>query len=188
MPEKRFKVFASDGERVWGILFITQNPKGDFYAGPISPMVEFKASRHESGIWHLKGESLGAPKDSGERERPNLPLKEVGERSGRREPRRQRLSEFRGREEIFNLCVHISGFSRQAIGKPYDFKECDGAVLIDMRRYRCVGIQAHILEPGRLDLLSAFSEFMPDLQIALFTHTRPWLVVLVHSVSTEPLG
>lgn len=178
MPEKRFKVFASDGERVWGILFITQNPKGDFYAGPISPMVEFKASRHESGIWRLDGESLGAPKDPEERKRRNLRLKEVGERVGQREPRRQRLSEFRGREEFFNLCTHISGFSRQAIGKPYDFKECDGAVFIDMRRYGSAGIQAHLLEPCRMDLLSVFSEFMPDLQITIFTQTRPWLVVL----------
>lgn len=185
MSEKRYKVFASDGEHVWGILFITQNPKGDFYAGPISPMVEFKASRHESGIWHLKGESLGAPKDPGERKHRDLPVKEKGERSGRGEPRRQRLSEFQGREEFFNLCVHISGFSRQAIGKPYDLKEYDGAILIDMRRYRCAGIQVHLLEPGRMDLLTVFSEFMPDLQMTIFTQTRPWLVVLAHSVSTD---
>lgn len=127
MSEKRFKVFASDGEHVWGILFITQNPKGDFYAGPISPMVEFKASRHESGIWRLNGPSLEAPTDPEARKRRNLQLKEVRERiEGQRTLKRQRLSEFRGQEEFFNLCVHISGFLRQAIGKPYDFRKCDG--------------------------------------------------------------
>lgn len=185
MPEKRFKVFASDGEQVWGILFITQNAKGDFYATPISPMVEFKASRHESGFWHLRGPSLGAPKDPEARKHRSLQSEKVPARSTQNTLRRQRLSEFREREEFFNLCVHISGFSRQAIGKPYDFKKCDGAVLIDMRRYRCAGIQAHLLEPGRMDILSAFSEFMPVLQITIFTQTCPWLVVLVHNVRTD---
>lgn len=52
-----------------------------------------------------------------------------------------------------------------------------GAVLIDMQRYKGAGMQAHLLEPGRTDLLPVFSKFMPDLQITIFTQTRPWLAL-----------
>jgi len=119
VPEKKFKVLATDGQRLWGVLFIIQGTKGDFYASPISPTVEFKASWHVSGRLHMRG--------------PSLPG-HVAPRSA------QSASDFKGWLQLFNVTVHKSGLARQAVGAPYLNEALDGFVLVDLSEDDAVGL------------------------------------------------
>lgn len=165
MPEKRFKVLATDGQRLWGVLFITQGTKGDFYAGPISPTVEFKASWHVSGSFHMRG--------------PSLP--------GRGPARSaSSASNFQGWFQLFNLTIHKSGIARQAVGIPYLNEALDGSVLVDLTGEHAVGIHVFLVEPHHMGLIQRLTGLYPcSPQFAIFTGTRPWLIVATYEVPTK---
>lgn len=160
MKEKKFKVFATDSTNIWELFFITQSTSGDFYLGQISPVGYGKYSRHVSGKLHYKSGM--------DNEYQNI-------REG------QKLTEFKGMEQLLCYCISKDAFKKHPPGKPYGGKKFDGSAFIDIRNYdELIGISPMLLEPKQTQLLANQAKIFSNPQIIIFTQTTPWLVLLVY--------
>ncbi len=161
MKEKKFKVFATDGENIWEIFFITQSSEGDFYLGNITSGLNGKWSRHVSGEMHFKAKE------------PNV-YQKMGVR--------QKLTEFKGVEQLLCFGITKEAFERQITGKPYEGGKFDGSAFIDIRNYNeLINIMPFLLEPDQTQILANLTKsFLKDSQIIIFTQTKPWIVLTVN--------
>jgi len=161
MPKQKFKIFATDGENIWELFFIVQESKGDFYFGIDSLGLKGKFSRHKSGKAHLKaiinGETVYL--DQGFR---------------------QKLSEFKGREQLIGISISTDKFDRFRV-KPYKGKKFDGSAFIDIRNYKGqFNINPFLIEPYRLELLNDLPTLYDNSQIIILTQSNPWIVLVIN--------
>jgi|Deesub1362B_J571_1020462.scaffolds.fasta_scaffold06510_5 hypothetical protein len=159
MKDKKFRIFATDGERIWELLFITQNRKGDFYFGPVISGFSCKFSRHISGKMHFKAKEP-----------------ELYEKLGKR----QKLDEFKGVEQLLCFGISVDSFKNGSF-KSYKWKKSDGSVVIDIRNYqRGFNVMPFLLASDQTNILENLAKSFPNCQIVIFTQTRPWIVLLIH--------
>jgi len=156
--EKRFKVFATDGDTTWEVFSIVQEEKGDFYFGNTGrlPVVH---SRHVSGQTHAKVNGS-----------PVWPAHN-----------RQSLKTFKGMEQLACLTLSIESLSNEELAKAYKGKKFDGSAFIDIRNYRKqVSISPFLLEPQETRLLAGLARgVLQGCQVTVFTQTKPWIVLAI---------
>lgn len=151
----------TDGEKIQQIFFINQTEAGDFYFGPIIKGLDLKISRHQSG----------KTKTTYERDNEQNFLYEG-----------QKISEFRGVEQLQDYAITKDVLERFELGKPYSGKKFDGSALIDLRMYNnSIFVSSYLLEPDKTQMLANLIEnSLKNLQIIIFTQTEPWIVLTVY--------
>lgn len=162
MVKKKFKIFATDGKEICEVFFITQDSKGDFYFGVHHPGFDGKFSRHVSGKSHLKAKTNGQP----------LFIESAF---------RQKLSEFKGREQLVGIGVNTDNFDRFQ-NKKFSGNKFDGSAIIDIRLYKnYFNISPFLIEPNKLNLLDGLPDsFYNKSQIIIFTQSNPWIVLFIN--------
>lgn len=160
MVKKKFKIFATNGEDIWELFFITQNKKGDFYFGSNIGGTTIKTSRHVSGKYHWKNDHNDFYQDLGQR---------------------ANLKEFKGFEALTGQGFPISGFETLKPFKPYSGGKINGSAFIDIRNYdELININLFLLEPSKTEELSFISSQFENGLIIIFTQTNPWIIVAVY--------
>lgn len=165
MVKKKFKIFATDGNDICEIFFITQESNGDFYLGVHHPGLDGKFSRHVSGKSHFKADYNGEP----------IFIESLG----------QKLAEFKGREQLCGISVNTDNFKKFQ-NKRFSGNKFDGSAFIDIRLYNTYfNVYPFLIEPNKLNLLDELSDrFFDNSQIIIFTQSHPWIVLFIN----EPLN
>lgn len=162
MKTKKFKIFATDGKRIWKVFYITKDKKGDFYCGPIISGIEnIKLSYHVSGRRYIKSGNIS---------------EEV--------QKLQKLDDFKGMEQLglMRITKEILVRSIKPLGRIYEGKKFDGSAFIDIKKYKShVIVIPFLLEPDNFGLLVDFTRtFAGNSQIIIFTEIKPWIVLIIY--------
>jgi len=164
MVKKKFKIFATNGEDIWELFFITQNKKGDFYFGSSLNGIITKFSRHVSGKYHCKSDFAGYYQDLG---------------------KRANLHEFEGFESLTCHAFSVADFEKWVPFKSYSGSKINGSAFIDIRNYaELININVFLLEPTKTEELSGISSHFENGMIIIFTKTNPWIILAVY----EPMN
>jgi hypothetical protein len=157
MTELKFKIFATEGKVIREFFFITHNNKGDFYFGYIYPEMVTKVSRHVSGEMH------------------SIPHGIMGVR--------QKLSNFKGFEQLSNMTISKDILEKPKHGKDYEGGKFDGSAFIDVRNYNeNISINIFLLEPNQVEVLvnpNLMEGLLKNAHVIFFTQTSPWIVITV---------
>jgi hypothetical protein len=153
---KRIEIIATDGKEMRRLLWIEQSKDKSFYWGLVIPESDLHSSYHASGRFRFSN------------------YHELLER--------QKLSDFKG---ISNLVtVAFAKDVKKITYKPFELKKLDGVVYVDFRAMKkdTVNIHLSLIEQSHPELLQGLlSMASSDLQISIFTFTKPWLVVAAQS-------
>ncbi|MGD0081177.1 MAG: hypothetical protein ABSB80_11105 [Methanoregula sp.] len=159
MTELKFKIFATDGKVIREIFFITHGNKGDFYFGYIHPEVDAKFSRHVSGEMHSTVHGIMGV--------------------------RQKLSNFKGFEQLSNMTISKDILEKPKHGKHYEGGKFDGSAFIDVRNYNeNICINTFLLEPNQVEVLvnpNLIEDLLKNAQVIIFTQTSPWIMITANN-------
>jgi hypothetical protein len=158
MPDKKYRIIATDGNKQYEFFYITHAPSGDFYYGQTGSDPS-RTSVHSSGvtnIHHNQGQTT-------------------------RFPATQRLTDIKGLKQLCSMSIGKLVFPNTHVSKTPEFKKTDGLIYFDIRKFKNqVGIMIFLLEKGNFASLEPIKKIVSNAQIHILTETDPWLVVVLH--------